>query len=137
MRTEEDRERARRAERYRRIATRQQPAVRLCVRCSRPAVSSSHWYCAGCRALVQPRPRGTTTGRGYDASHVRDRKKWALLVDAGGIACGRCGRPIIPGTFWDLSHPFDEKSMAPEPWHRKCNRSYAATITKARRRKSQ
>src|ERR1019366_1902634 len=143
MRTEEDRERARRAERYRRIAIGLQPRTRLCRTCGAPAQSSSHWYCRPCAAAVTRSHRSiaerinpkTSAEKGYGNEHVKARRKWKVKVDGGECTCAFCGRPIIPGTYWDLSHPFDEKSMPPEPWHRRCNRQYAATITKARRRR--
>jgi len=49
------------------------------------------------------------------------------------VRCGRCGYPIDPGSWWDLSHPGDDKSVTPVPWHARCNRKYAASVTKKRR----
>lgn len=75
----------------------------------------------------------STTARGYGARHMQLRRRWAPVVKAGGVACGRCGHLIAPGTAWDLSHPGDDKSADPVPWHQRCNRQYAATVTKKRR----
>jgi len=77
-------------------------------------------------------PRGNTTKRGYGSTHQKRRKAWAPKVDAGQVACGHCGRIIVPGTPWDLSHPGDDKNLSPIPWHAKCNRSYAMTVTRKR-----
>jgi len=76
----------------------------------------------------------TTTQKGYGAHHQAVRARWAPLVDRGEVVCGKCGRYIQPGTPWDLSHPLDDKTQRPVPWHRACNRRYAASVTKPRRR---
>ncbi len=54
-------------------------------------------------------------------------------VDRGEVACGFCGAQIAPGAPWDLSHPHDDKTLPPVPWHRRCNRQYAAAVTRRRR----
>jgi hypothetical protein len=77
---------------------------------------------------------GRTTALGYGNTHQRLRERWAKVVDAGGVLCGRCGRLIDPATPWDLSHPGDDKTLDPVPWHQRCNRQYAASVTKPRRR---
>lgn len=34
----------------------------------------------------------------YPGAHDRERKRWKLLIEAGGVACSRgCGRMILPG----------------------------------------
>ena len=121
---------------------RPRPPIRLCRRCGEPAVSSRHWYCAECglRARLARREhhgphrpdRQGTVARGYGGGHHKLRRRWKPQVDAGGVACGWCGLPIIPGALWDLSHPFDDKRLTPVPWHRSCNRQYASTTTKKR-----
>jgi len=70
---------------------------------------------------------------GYGFHHQQLRKRWARVVDVGDALCGRCGRLIDPATPWDLSHPLDDKTLEPVPWHQLCNRSYATTVTKPRR----
>jgi hypothetical protein len=121
------------------------PNQRLCKSCGRPTITSRHWYCWECGARarakrrVSSKPRArqpTRQQRGYDAGHDRARRRWEPLVKAGMVSCGRCGRPIPPNSPWDLSHPGDNKAIPPVPWHAKCNRSYAASVTKKRRRGS-
>jgi hypothetical protein len=67
-----------------------------------------------------------TTIRGYGWPHQRERKRWASHVERGEVDCTYCGRLILPGSPWDLSHPGDNKAYPPVPWHASCNRSYAA-----------
>lgn len=119
-----------------------QPAVRLCQRCGAPARSPRSWYCAACRAWADENGRRrsaerrhpkTRQERGYGASHDAARKRWAPQVERGGVACGRCHQLIEPGSQWDLGHPNDDKSLPPVPWHQRCNRQYAVTVTKRRR----
>lgn len=117
---------------------------RVCRRCSRPTISSRHWYCVECRPRPAPtygqgplpRRLQSTKEKGYTGKHIAARKRWAAKVEAGGVECGRCGRIIAPGAPWDLSHPGDDKSLSPVPWHRFCNRSYASRVTRRRRRDS-
>jgi hypothetical protein len=57
--------------------------------------------------------RLTTVGRGYDAAHRAERARWQPHVQAGLVACWRCGRPILPGTPWDLGHDdYDRTSIS-------------------------
>jgi hypothetical protein len=64
---------------------------------------------------------GKTTQRGYGTAHQRERKRWAREVEKGVVACARCGRPIAPGTPWDLDH-LPDRSGYLGPSHRRCNR---------------
>ena len=104
------------------------------------------WYCETCRAVSYERRKGaqaahghekTRQQRGYGADHDRLRKRWVQRVKAGGVICGYCGGPILPGEEFDLSHPGDNKSAEPVPWHRSENRRYAASVTAPRRRGNQ
>ena len=139
---EENREWVLRQAKLKRIRTGRQPAVRLCTRCDEPATSSQHQLCDACRDRPRPgQPRRRSAPRiqpsrqqrGYTAAHDRRRKSWEPRVKAGGVVCGRCGRLIEPGTPWDLSHDQDDKRNTPVPWHRRCNRQYAASVTRRRR----
>jgi hypothetical protein len=49
-------------------------------------------------------PRGTTTERGYGASHLRERRKVEREVKAGNAFCSECGRWIAPTAKWHLAH---------------------------------
>ena len=75
----------------------------------------------------------STTQQGYGYQHQQLRKTWAVRVEAGEVVCGKCGKLIHPNAPFDLGHPWDRKDLPPAPWHRACNRSYAATVTKKRR----
>lgn len=140
---EANRERVLRTAKAKRIRSGNQPAVRLCSRCGDPATSSRHVLCDPCRTRTRPQSHREGRSapriqlprqqRGYTATHDRLRKRWEPRVKAGGVACGRCGRLIEPGTPWDMSHPGDDKRLTPVPWHRRCNRQYAASITRPRR----
>jgi len=68
---------------------------------------------------------GGTTARGYGASHVRERKRWAVIVSRGQAICSRCHRTILPGTAWDLDHT-DDRTGYSGPAHRYCNRRAGA-----------
>jgi predicted nucleic acid-binding Zn ribbon protein len=66
---------------------------------------------------------GKTAARGYGAKHQALRKEWAAKVDAGLVDCPRCGRPILPGTPWDLGHDDDDRTIYRGPEHQRCNRA--------------
>jgi hypothetical protein len=84
-----------------------------------------------------PRP-ASTTDRGYGWQHQKTRQQWAPRVDAGQVDCARCGRPIPPGTQWDLGHDDHDRRRYTGPEHQTCNRTAGARrgarITNARRR---
>lgn len=97
------------------------------------------------RVRVQSEPsevavKGSTTARGYGAPHQRTRASWKPLVDAGEVACWRCGRLIVPGSPWDLGHDDGDRSVYRGPEHMKCNRGSAArrgaAVRHARRRRT-
>jgi hypothetical protein len=62
----------------------------------------------------------------YGSLHKAVRKRWALVVAAGGVFCWRCGKPIPPGSRWDLGHVDEEGRRLgfPDrhPEHVACNR---------------
>jgi len=64
-----------------------------------------------------PRPRLTTTQRGYGADHQRLRARLTPDVDAGLVDCWRCGQPIEPGTPWDLGHDDHDRTQYRGPEH--------------------
>lgn len=68
-------------------------------------------------------PKESSTRRGYGYQHQMQRKAWASRVDAGGVACRRCGEPIPPGSEWDLGHDDHDRSAPTRPEHRECNRA--------------
>lgn len=67
----------------------------------------------------------TTAQRGYGFDHQRARQLWGAVVQAGGVDCSRCGRPIVPGEPWDLDHS-EDRSRYNGPAHRRCNRRAGA-----------
>jgi hypothetical protein len=62
--------------------------------------------------------------RVYGREHRALRAQWAPHVDAGGVACARCGKRIKPGTPWDLGHS-DDWSRYTGPEHERCNAAAA------------
>jgi len=60
--------------------------------------------------------------RRYNAAHYRLRRMWRGLVEAGAVACARCGGRIEPGTPWDLGHHDIYRDRHTGPEHAKCNR---------------
>lgn len=105
----------------------------LCTDCRKAAENAWHRKPNGGRRRY---PRASTTERGYGAAHQKVRKVWRQRIDAGECPpCGYCGRPILPGQFWDLGHPNDDRSQIPVPWHRSENRRFGGSQTQRRRRK--
>jgi hypothetical protein len=62
----------------------------------------------------------------YGVEHKRRRKRIAALVAAALVDCWRCGRRILPGSFWDLGHADWDSTRWMGPEHRGCNRSAGA-----------
>jgi hypothetical protein len=63
------------------------------------------------------RSKASTDWRRYGAEHRKRRRRWARLVDAGGVACARCGRLIDVGEPWHLDH----LAHGSYPSHASCN----------------
>jgi hypothetical protein len=63
----------------------------------------------------------------YGGHHRAVRRRWERLVARGGVSCWRCGKPIPPGTAWDLGHVDDPEArrVLPDrhPEHVGCNRA--------------
>lgn len=70
-------------------------------------------------------------------AHRKLRKQLKAEVDAGRASCWRCGKPILPGSNWELGHN-DAGTEHRGPEHFTCNRSAAARkgalIVNAKRR---
>lgn len=87
--------------------------VRLCDACRRPR-----------RKSVERRVgRASAADRGYGGEHQRLRARLARLVEAGGVACWRCGGLIAAGEPWDLGHDDVDRGVYRGPEHRACNRA--------------
>jgi hypothetical protein len=62
----------------------------------------------------------TATSRKYGAEHRALRNHWQARVQAGEVACARCGRWIPPNTRWHLGH--DHRNGGYHgPEHARCN----------------
>lgn len=75
--------------------------------------------------------RGTRQQRGYDADHLRLRKRLEPIVATGTVTCkaNHClredagqSRLISPTDAWDLGHN-DARTAYNGPEHAECNRS--------------
>ena len=67
---------------------------------------------------------------GWRHQQVRERMR---QVDAGLAVCARCGKPIVPGTPWDLGHVDGDPTQYQGAEHRRCNRQ-SSTHRATRRR---
>lgn len=74
---------------------------------------------------------GTTTARGYGYTHRKLRA--ALLPDAYGRPCPKCGQPMLPGQALDLGHT-DNRTGYTGIEHARCNRQAGAIKGHASRR---
>lgn len=84
-------------------------------------------------------PKRTTTERGYDHAHRKERARWQPVVDRGeatchAVICLELSRWIEPGTPWDLGHTPDRSAWT-GPEHARCNRSEGATRGNQQRRR--
>lgn len=64
----------------------------------------------------------TAAEKGYGPAHQRLRKQWQRRVDAGGMHCWRCKKPINPGDRWDLGHDDNDRTRYRGPECIQCNR---------------
>jgi len=87
---------------------------------------------------VTPMPTpGSTTARGYGATHQKLRATWQARINRGDhVTCWRCGRPITPGQPMDLGHDDHDRTITRGPEHRHatahCVGNRAAGAAKAR-----
>lgn len=81
------------------------------------------------------KPPGATVASGYGYRFKKLREQWKPLVDRGEVDCHdpECGRPIVPGTPWDLGHDPHDRSIIRGPEHARCNRSNGAKQGNTRR----
>jgi hypothetical protein len=76
---------------------------------------------------------GTTTQRGYGTEHQALRR--ALIVNAIGQLCPRCGEPMLEWQALDLGHT-DDRSGYNGIEHAKCNRAAGGRKGQAGRSRS-
>lgn len=75
---------------------------------------------------ARDKARGTSTERGYDASHQRLRAWWQRKLDKGEtIKCWRCDDPINP-TAWHLGHDDHDRTVYRGPECVRCNTATAS-----------
>lgn len=69
----------------------------------------------------------------YGYRHRQTRAEWTEVVDAGGVLCARCGKPIDPGNprGWDLGHDDQRPGEYSGPEHVACNRAAGARSSNA------
>lgn len=98
-------------------------AKKVCAQpgCPRPAAGS---YCTE-HTRERDKARGTTTQRGYGATHQRARQQIKPAVEAGQVTCARCFKPIAPGEPWQLDHQDEDRTKYLGPSHKLCNLSAA------------
>jgi hypothetical protein len=108
--------------------------VGLCKRCGAPTVTAKHWYCPRCATSSSSRNNkaSSTEARGYGYEHQRLRKQWKVQVEAGGVCCATCYKPLDPYGPWDLGHSSD-RSYYIGPQCIPCNRSTAKPKSLSRR----
>jgi hypothetical protein len=104
-----------------------------CGRTFSPRTGTQRFCCAEHRARYHAQRRAAQEPARYGSQHQKLRRAMAQEVEAGGVACARCGGAILPGEPWDLGHV-----DGGEPWqyagpeHRRHNRQ-TSTHRAARR----
>lgn len=64
---------------------------------------------------------GSAKQRGYGREHEALRRHWEAKVDAGEVACARCGKLIIPRSRWHLGHDHVSGTGYIGPEHERCS----------------
>lgn len=84
--------------------------------------------------MPRPKPKASTTARGYDGRHKKLRNHYAIIVAAGQATCWRCQQPIRANEPWDLGHDDNDRSQYRGPEHaNRCNRAAAGRKAAANR----
>lgn len=96
-------------------------AKRICAKPGCPAIATSS-FCPEHQAEAEKK-RGNSNARGYGVEHQRTRARINLQVQAGGVECSRCHKPIIPGQAWHLDHDDTDRGKYLGPSHAWCNTS--------------
>lgn len=63
----------------------------------------------------------------YGRPHRARRARLAPMVEAGIVACARCGKMIAPGEKWELDHAPGKQGYLGAS-HFKCNRSHGGKL---------
>jgi 5-methylcytosine-specific restriction endonuclease McrA len=85
--------------------------------------------------------KDSTVARGYGQAHKRERQRLQAIIDAHGMDCAYCGRPVDPKT-WVLAHRHNLRDRClvndGSPWLgpscRKCNLQASVALTNRRRK---
>lgn len=71
---------------------------------------------------------------------TKARAEWKIQIEAGGIVCCRCSKPVLPGDKWQVDHyPISREDGGTQTWpaHAYCNMSAGgkrgAAITNGRK----
>ncbi len=68
-------------------------------------------------------PTASPAQRGYGYAHKQERKRWVPKVEAGGVLCARCHKPIEAGAPFHLDHDDHDRSAYIGVSHPSCNTS--------------
>lgn len=104
-----------------------------CARCGVRLTGKAKKWCPTCRpAPISAAAARTTTERGYNYAHRKERERWKPTIAAGrgwchAVKCLMPSRYIPPGAAWHLGHTLDRTSWT-GPEHPRCN-----TVEGARR----
>jgi len=94
--------------------------LRPCIDCGRLSDATRCPKHRAAKQRARDQRRGSSSARGYNGQHQRERAAWVPVVDAGMAHCARCGGWIQPGEPWALDHT-DDRSGYLGPSHKRCN----------------